>query len=102
MIASDLPMDDLWTAWTWIAEEAIIAMAAPNAALELKSLTSFPPPPEKGKTFTSMRGRGTNKSGRNRRRSGWPWCCRARHQLRRGHAWRSYPTLPRRRAFICG
>ena len=46
-------------------EEAIIAMAAPNAARELKSLTSFPPPPEKGKAFISTRGRGTDKMTRN-------------------------------------
>jgi hypothetical protein len=61
MIASDLSMDDLWTAWTWIAEEAIIAMAAPNAALGAKVPDQFPPPPEKGKTFTSMRGRGRTR-----------------------------------------
>ena len=53
--------DDLWTAWTSIAAEAIIAMAAPNATQEPKSLTSFPPLPEKGKAFTSVRGRGTDK-----------------------------------------
>ena len=58
-------MDGLWAAWAWIAEEAMMAMAAPNAAQELRSLASLPPPPKKGKAFTSTRGGGAGEMARN-------------------------------------